>query len=192
MIDPERPVRPAFDRAREKTAFLESRLTETQREAYDRFLKDQEREKEEQKRKAERAKAAYDAAKEKAPRLVRNYDPPVRIRDPHLRRLAVIARSEHQKLTTLERSQAEDRVRKLETLDRQRDKQEKVRQAAPQVTRRRAGPEFTRAAEKQPQAQGQSRESALSRAFEKARAQDEARQHSQARSRTHQRGRNRD
>ena len=41
----------------------------------------QEKDKDEQKRKAARIKAEYDQAKEKRPGAVRNYDPPVKIKD---------------------------------------------------------------------------------------------------------------
>lgn len=204
MIDAQYPARPAFDHARDKIAFLESCLTETQRAQYDEFVKRQEREKEEQKQKAERAKAAYDQAKEKHPRAAFNYNPPVQIKDPHLKRLAVIARNEQQKVTALERTQMEDKIQYLEKLDRQREKQaqqketaQEQRQAqfrdnAQRVTQRRASPEFARAASPERPPQTQHHESALSRAFEKARAQEQARERAQTHTQSREHGQSRE
>jgi len=179
---------------------MESRLTEAQKKQYDEFVKKQEREKEEQKQKAERAKAAYDQAREKHPHLVKNYDPPARVRDPHLKRLAVIAQNERQNATDLERIQIEDRVRMLEKLDQQREKQEKFRDNAQQTTRRPARQDFARAAgrEKQsradpdPERSGPRQDSALSRAFEKARAQEQARQKTRTRTQDQEHGQSRE
>jgi hypothetical protein len=149
---------------------------ETQKAQYEEFVKRQDREKDEQKQKADRVKAAYDQAREQHPHLVKNYDPPVKIRDPHLRRLAVNAQTERQKVTALERTQMEDKIRLLEKLDQQREKQG--------ATHSRAAPDFARATSperRQPEnAAGRGQDSALSRAFAKAeRRQEQTRQRTQ-------------
>jgi len=180
MIDPEHPVRPAFDMAQDSIAYLESRLTEEQKVGYDKYVERQKREKEEQERKTAQAKAEYDQAKEKTPHLVKNYDPPGRIRDPHLRRMAYDARTEQNNLIILERTQVEDKLRYLEKLDRERESQTQQREEGPGEKQARF----------RDNAQEVSRDRALSRAFARAKSQDQARQRSQSRSQEH--GRHRD
>lgn len=198
MKQPEHPAGPAFEQARDRIAFLENRLMEAQRDQYDEFVQKQKNEKEEQKRKAARAKAEYDQAKEKAPHLVKNYDPPIKIKDPYLRRMAIDAQAEHQKVTTLGHTQLEDKLRFLEKLDRQREKQAEFQQDAQRISRSRAAPEFARAATPERQRKtgqetnrptSREQDSALTRAFEKARQQQEQ---SRQRTQSHEHGPNRD
>ncbi len=202
MIEPQHPAGTVFKQASDKIAFLESRLTEDQRARYDEFVKRQEREKEEQKKKAARAKAEYDQAKLKAPRLVKNYDTPVKIRDPYLRRMGFDALAEEHKTTRLERAQLEEKLRFLEKLDKERE------MAARHESRGHPG-EFARAAsagkpsrdfekagryDPATEAPKPQHSSALERAFEKARAQQEQSQQrtqNQAQGQEHRRNRGR-
>ncbi len=145
---------------------------EAQRVQYEDFVTKQEKEKDEKERKAARAKAEYDQAKEKVPHLVKNYDPPIKIKDPYLRRMALDAQAKYQEVTTLGHTQLEDKLRFLEKLDREREKQAET------------GKESDRAG-------GERSDSALTRAFEKAKAQQEqTRQRTQ--SQDHDRNRERD
>lgn len=203
MIEPKHPVRPAFDAARDRAAYLEARLSEEQRAQYAEFVKKQKKEKEEQEKKAARAKAEYDQAKEKAPHLVKNYDPPIKIKDPYLRRMALDAQAEHNKVITLERTQFEDKIRFLEKLDREREEKAAFQDNAQHTTRSRASPDFARAAAPERQAEASKdfnraaastgKDSALSRAFDKARAQQEqTRQRTQDQERSRHRERGRD
>lgn len=162
MKQPEHLAGEAFKEARDKAAFLATQLTEAQKFQYETFVKAQEKEKEEQKQKAARAKAEFDQAKEKRPGAVKNYDPPIKIKDPYLRQMALNAVAQHHKVATLTLTQLDDKLRFLKKLEEQRialtkeaeqqkaeqqqEKQAQFRDNAQRMTRSRASPEFARAA----------------------------------------------
>jgi hypothetical protein len=168
MKQPDHLAGPAFKEARDKIAFLAAQLSEAEKAQYAAFLSKQEKDKDEQKRKAARLKAEYDQAKEKRPGAVRNYDPPVKIKDPYLRKMAMDAEAEHYKVASLAITQLENRLRFLEKLEQGRNaqikkaeqRQEKLaqdRDDTQRKTRGRASPEFSRAvaAKERPQARDQ-------------------------------------
>jgi len=131
MKEPEHLAKPDFKEAADKIAFLQSQLSEEQKIRYATFVRLQEKEKEEQKQKAARAKAEYDQSKEQRPGAVKNYDPPIKIKDPYLRQLALNAQAESNKVATLSITQREDKLRFLEKLEQERQtpsQQHKIRQ----------------------------------------------------------------
>ena len=162
MKQPEHLAGPAFDKARDKMAFLQSRLSEAQQAQYATFVKRQEQEREAQKRQAAKVKSEYDQAKEKRPGAVKDYDPPVKIKDPYLRQMALRAQQEHNKVATLALSQLHDRLRFLEQLEQERiaaakeaaqEMAAQFRDSAQRPPRDGASPEFNKAAVPAPQAE---------------------------------------
>lgn len=168
MKQPEHLAGPAFNKARDRIAFLAAQLSEAEKAQYAAFLSKQEKDKDEQKREAARVKAEYDQAKEKRPGAVRNYDPPIKIKDPYLRKMAMDAQAEHYKVASLALNQLQARLRFLEKLEQGRNaqirkaeqRQEKLAQDRDDTRRNargRASPEFSRAAvaKDRPQARDQ-------------------------------------
>ncbi len=159
MKQPEHLAGPAFKKAADKIAFLETQLSEAQKAQYAEFVRTQEKAKEEQKRKAGEKRAEYDEANQRHPQPARNYDPPFRIRNPYLRQLAQNAVDQQHKVTALALTQLEDRLRFLEKLEQQRAEQQQEKLAqfrdnTRRMTRSQASPEFGRAAtpEQEPKA----------------------------------------
>jgi len=187
MKQPDNQLYPAFEDARDWIAFQENQLTKTQKEFYNIFEKSQDKDKQKQQEKAERAKADYNAANQKKPGAVKNYDPPFKVNDPHVRQKAFNAQAEYKKLDSLKEQQQQAKVSFLEKLAEQREriakqqdqKQEKqkgqekgdqFRDNAKAMTQNKATPAFSQAAAKK-------EEAALQKAWDKVEHQQAQREH---------------
>ncbi len=186
MKQPQHTAGPAFAEARDKIAFYERQLEGPEKQRYDEFRKQQQKERDEQKEKTDQAKAALDEARKNPGKAELNYNTPGNVRAPQNRLLGKQAMDERKKLIDLALAQKKDKLHLLEKMNKERlatkkesrqqtrgeneqqpDKKSTFRENAHDATRRKTALSFERASRATP-----SKDAALARAFEKARERE--------------------
>lgn len=126
MKQPEHPLGPAFDKAREWEAQQETLLTEAQRRAFDDLKKSQAKKLEQDKQRLDAFKKQLDEQeKGKKPKLDLALRPPILTRDPFAGRVAGRVNSAERRHEQLEQRQAAERSELLKTFEKEREGKEK-------------------------------------------------------------------
>jgi len=126
---PDRPLGPDFDKARDWVAQQERQLTDRQRKDYDKLKQQQNQQRLEQQQKLDRARRELENTrkrKQAKPELALN--PPGIVPDRTTNRLARDALAAQNGLASLDRRQADERIKKLKEFEQQRAQDRKTGQ----------------------------------------------------------------
>jgi len=120
---PEHPLRPAFEKAREWAREQERQLTEQQRLVHDALRHRQAKELKSQKERLDRVRAELaEGDKRRKPKPELALKPPVRVADPQTRRLARLAIAHEKRLERLEQRHQTEAINALKKFEQERAK----------------------------------------------------------------------